>query len=146
MEIKDRIKQLRSGAKVSQAEFAEMIECTKSQVAQWEVGNNYPKLENLIRIARVFDVTTDWLLMGIPERNEFGISKRMNVRVADLWKDNHINYLKERIRDLELKESTANQLKENIQGLQEFVLEQFSKIGNRDYQELRTALSAKIVD
>lgn len=64
MEISERIKELRAQAGLSQQEFADRIGCTKSQVGQWEVGNNYPKIENLIAIAQTFKVSTDWILTG----------------------------------------------------------------------------------
>ncbi len=144
-EIKDRIKLLRKSKNLSQAEFAEMIGCTKSQVAQWEVGNNYPKLENLIKLARVFEVTTDWILMGNEGRDAFD-PKASGVEAgttSDSWKDNHIAYLKERIRELEKKEMNTSNLKANLDTLQEFVLEQFSDIAGKNYHELRIALIRK---
>jgi len=144
MEIKERIRQIRKSRNLSQVAFAEMIECTKSQVAQWEVGNNYPKLENLIKISKVFQVSTDWILMGVTPVPTDSLSELSANHDAAVWKDNHIAYLKERIRELEKREQASTNLKENLEGLQEFVLEQLSKIGGKNYQELRTALGDKL--
>lgn len=46
----------------SQAQLAKKIGASPSVVAHYETGERFPSLENLIRLSRVFGVTTDFLL------------------------------------------------------------------------------------
>lgn len=59
--ISSRLKELRSIHNISQKELASIAGVQRAAVAQWEVGNNDPSLDNLKKIAEHFKVSMDWL-------------------------------------------------------------------------------------
>lgn len=59
-----RIKALRKSSTMSQADLAELIGCDAPLIGRYERGINLPSIEQLIRIATVFDVAPGELLPG----------------------------------------------------------------------------------
>ena len=62
IELGNKIKALRNGRNIKQAEFADLLGVTKSAVSSYENGTRLPSYEVLIKIARIFRVSTDYLL------------------------------------------------------------------------------------
>lgn len=58
----NRIKELREKARFTQAELAEHLGVKRVTVAQWERGENKPRVDTLIKLSKLFKVTTDDLL------------------------------------------------------------------------------------
>ena len=58
----NRIKELRAKACFTQAELAEYLGVKRVTVAQWERGENKPRVDTLIKLSKLFKVTTDDLL------------------------------------------------------------------------------------
>ncbi len=58
----EKLKNLRTASKMSQKELAERIGIAKSVISFYESGERFPSYEVLIKIARIFNVTTDYLL------------------------------------------------------------------------------------
>lgn len=71
--ISDTIKALRTAKRLTQSEFAERIGVTKSTVSAYENGTRLPSYDVLIRVTRVFHVTTDFLL-GCGERDSLDVT------------------------------------------------------------------------
>ena len=67
----ERLKQLREKRKWTQQELADRTEGAigRPQIANMEAGRSETTFATLIKLAVVFDVTTDYLL-GAPERGE----------------------------------------------------------------------------
>jgi len=61
-----RINELRNSMGWSQVDLAKKLNITKQTVSNWENENIQPSVEMLIRISKVFGVTTDYLL-GLEE-------------------------------------------------------------------------------
>ena len=59
-----RIAALRRGAGFSQAELAQRLRISPSAVGMYEQGRREPSLDLVVQLARVFGVTTDYLLTG----------------------------------------------------------------------------------
>ena len=76
--VRDRIWDLLKERKVTQAELAARIGCSESSLSRFISGKT-DKLgdENIIRIARVFNVSTDFLLgeVDVPDRLNYDISE-----------------------------------------------------------------------
>ena len=76
--IRDRIKDLMKSKKMTQAELAVRIGTAESTLSRFLRGDT-DKLgnENIIRIARVFNVSTDFLLgeVDVPDRMNYDISE-----------------------------------------------------------------------
>ena len=65
--FEDRIKDLRLNRGLSQVELAKELFVTKQSVSNWENGNIIPSVEVLMKIAKFFSVSTDYLL-GLDDR------------------------------------------------------------------------------
>ncbi|MFT3876846.1 MAG: helix-turn-helix transcriptional regulator [Propioniciclava sp.] len=81
----DRLKALRTEASWSQAELAAKIGSDARQVSRYENNKVAPGLEAVIRMAQVFNVTVDYLLINDAERRPLNApSSHVDVRLADL--------------------------------------------------------------
>ena len=58
----ERIKNLRMNKSLSQVDLAKCLCVTKQSVSNWENDNIQPSIEMLVKIARTFNVSTDFLL------------------------------------------------------------------------------------
>lgn len=74
--IRDRIQDLMKSRKITQAELAVRIGMWESSLSRFISGQTVGN-ENIIRIARVFNVSTDFLLeeIDIPDRLNYDISE-----------------------------------------------------------------------
>ena len=57
-----RITQLRAALGWSQVELSKRLGVAKQTVSNWENDNIQPSIEMLVRLAKLFNVTTDYLL------------------------------------------------------------------------------------
>lgn len=64
MEIKfaKRLKELRKNENMSQAQVAKLVGVAQSNVSDWENGISRPEYENLVALAKFFDVSVDYLI------------------------------------------------------------------------------------
>ena len=56
------LRQLRTSQKMTQQQLAERLGVGKSLISYYESGDRFPSYDILIQIARIFHVTTDYLL------------------------------------------------------------------------------------
>lgn len=57
-----RINKLRTAKGWSQVELAKRLRVAKQTVSNWENDNIQPSIEMLVRLSKIFGVTTDYLL------------------------------------------------------------------------------------
>ena len=57
-----RVKELREKAGLSMVQLAEQLGVTKSRVNMWENNGTVPRMSVLVELAKVFGVSTDYLL------------------------------------------------------------------------------------
>lgn len=84
--LNQRIKELRIAHSMNQVELARELSVSKQTVSNWENDNIQPSIEMLLKIAGLFNVSTDYLLGNEP-------LKTIN---ADGLSDNeiaHINFI-----------------------------------------------------
>jgi transcriptional regulator with XRE-family HTH domain len=62
--------ELRKGASLSQEELAERLGVSRQAVSKWECGEALPDTDNLITIARLFEVSLDTLVGNVQETPE----------------------------------------------------------------------------
>lgn len=62
MNFGDILKKLRQDKKMTQEELAIKINSSRSNIANYENNNNMPSVEILDRLAKIFDVSTDYML------------------------------------------------------------------------------------
>lgn len=60
--IYDMIKNLREEAGYSQAQLAKKLDVTRSSVNAWEMGLSTPTTHYVVELAKIFHVSTDYLL------------------------------------------------------------------------------------
>lgn len=65
VEIGSKIKALRTERRMTQTEFAKRLGVTKSAVSSYENGSRLPSYDILLKIARIFRVSTDVLLGNV---------------------------------------------------------------------------------
>ena len=68
MEIGNVICKLRTEAKLTQAQFAEIAGVSQQSIQKWESGVATPDLNKIVAISRYFDVSLDALILGNDNR------------------------------------------------------------------------------
>lgn len=76
--IADKIKELRMINNITQIELAAELGITRSSVNAWEMGISIPSTMYVVELARIFHVSTDYLL---------GISHDITLDLSDLDQD-----------------------------------------------------------
>ena len=59
-----RLKEARKNKGISQYRLAKMLEIECASVCFWEQGRSYPRIDKLILISELLEVSIDWLLKG----------------------------------------------------------------------------------
>lgn len=91
----NKLKSLRIEKKLTQKQVADRIGLAISAVSSYESGSRYPSYDVLVKLARMFHVSTDYLL---------GITDRRNIDVTGL-NDNEIGLVSQLVEMLRDKES-----------------------------------------
>lgn len=81
--LADRIKTLREGAGLTQAEVARMLGLTRSGVNAWEMGLSVPSTQYIVELAKCFGVSTDYLL-GLENTSTISVKGLTQKQVAAL--------------------------------------------------------------
>ena len=81
MDLKERIKNSRIAAKMTQEELARAVGKTRNAVAQWESGTAHPRPNTLEDIAGALKVSLEWLLLGDKNAGEYD-SRQISGRPA----------------------------------------------------------------
>ena len=84
-----RIGELRTALGWSQVTLAQRIGVTKQTVSNWENENIQPSIEMLVRLAKLFNVSTDYLLglENTPRLNIDGLEKHVIAHISQLIDD-----------------------------------------------------------
>ena len=69
----DRIKALRESRGWTQAELARRMNMTRNGINSWEQGLSMPSPQSLVDLARLFSVSTDYLL-GVEQHNTVNVT------------------------------------------------------------------------
>ncbi|WP_315122128.1 helix-turn-helix transcriptional regulator [uncultured Clostridium sp.] len=64
MELSERLQQLRKLANYSQEQLAEMLCISRQAISKWESGQSNPDINNIIKLSEIYNVSTDYILMG----------------------------------------------------------------------------------
>lgn len=91
MILADKIIALRKQKGWSQEQLAEQLDISRQSVSKWESGNSIPDLDKIVKLSKLFHVSTDYLLKDeieetvIPEEEE---EEQENVRSVTLEEAN----------------------------------------------------------
>ena len=100
--LSERLKELRKRDGLSQVEFAKQFNISTGTIGNWETGAREPDATTLMKIAKFFNVTVDYLLNDdeknappqsdeafepeLTEKDELDISRRLDAMLSDLDK------------------------------------------------------------
>ena len=63
MKLSDKIVRLRKSNGMSQEELADKLGVSRQAISRWEMGTAMPDATNILQLSRLFQVTTDYLLI-----------------------------------------------------------------------------------
>lgn len=61
MSFAKNLKQGRNEKGLTQGGLAELLDVSRQAVSKWEQGEGYPEIEKLILLAKVLNISLDWL-------------------------------------------------------------------------------------
>ena len=93
----EKLKSLRIEKKLTQKQVADRIGLAISAVSSYESGTRYPSYDVLVKLARIFHVSTDYLL---------GITDKRNIDVTGL-SDNEIELVSQLVDTLRNKNNSV---------------------------------------
>lgn len=82
--IGETIRSLREKAGFSQSELARRLSVTRSSVNAWESGLSAPTAVYIIELAKIFHVTSDYIL-GLDTSNQLNISDFSETEIKILY-------------------------------------------------------------
>lgn len=83
MTFAEKLQTLRKSKGLSQEQLAAQMEVSRQAVSKWELGESLPDIENVLRLGKLFAVSTDYLL-----KNEMtGTTEKAHEPVFDLLED-----------------------------------------------------------
>lgn len=77
LKIAENLRMLRNYNQITQREIAELLQIERSTYTSYETRTTHPSLPTLMRLALIYNVTTDFLL-GMPLRGDNKVYKRRN--------------------------------------------------------------------
>ena len=89
MILADKILNLRKKCGWSQEELADKMEVSRQSISKWESAQSIPDINKILELARLFGVSTDYLLKDEMEQEEFtGMDEEPRGRVVTLREAN----------------------------------------------------------
>ena len=84
-----RIRELRTSFGWSQVELAEKLNISMQTVSNWENDNIQPSIEMLVRVSKIFRVSTDYLLGldNVPRLDIEGLPLNVVAHISSLIDD-----------------------------------------------------------
>ena len=77
MAFKDSLKKLRIRNNLSQIELADKLNVKQYVISSWEIGRSEPSINQIIELANIFKIPTDYLLnkelIMVSSENEFNV-------------------------------------------------------------------------
>lgn len=62
MNLGEKLKKSRLNKELSQENVARQLNISRQAISKWENGYNYPDIDNLILLSKIYDISTDDLL------------------------------------------------------------------------------------
>lgn len=64
MSLSKKIYELRKSSNLSQEQLAEKVNVSRQSISKWESGETVPEIERVVELSKVFNVSTDYLLLS----------------------------------------------------------------------------------
>ncbi|WP_051958169.1 helix-turn-helix domain-containing protein [Desulfobacter vibrioformis] len=81
--IGDRIKYLRIKGDMTQAQLSEIIGLSKGNISSLEKNRYEPSAKSIIKLSELFEVTTDWILLGNDKKTNPDNKIKINFKIQD---------------------------------------------------------------
>lgn len=79
----NRIKQRRKEMKLTQSEFAEMLDISNNHASSIENGREKPSFDRFLNICKILNVTPDYLILGIMHTHDIPMEIIDNLRLCN---------------------------------------------------------------
>lgn len=81
--LSERIKELRISRNLNQVQLGEALWVTKQTISNWENDNIQPSVAMLVKIAKYFGVSTDYLL-GLDNNRSINVNNLTETQIAHI--------------------------------------------------------------
>ena len=71
MDFNEKLQTLRKEKNITQEELAEKLDVSRQAVSKWESGQSLPEIDKIIELAKMHEVSLDYLLTNEKERKNF---------------------------------------------------------------------------
>lgn len=72
----DRLKELREELELTQEELGKRIHVSRQSISSYESEDSEPSLQNLVKLANIFNVSLDYLLCRTKERFNLNLKNK----------------------------------------------------------------------
>lgn len=87
MKYNEILQELRKDKGLTQSELAEFLCTTQRTISNWESGRNEPPYEILVKYAKFFNVSTDYILgLTKDDKPHWNIKNQLNVNGGNINK------------------------------------------------------------
>lgn len=80
MELDEKLTQARKAAGLTQTDVAARLDVSRQAVSRWEGGQSKPSTERLLELARIYDVSLDWLCSDASDAGALVQEKNLDER------------------------------------------------------------------
>lgn len=101
MLVSKKIYELRKASGMSQEHLAEKVSVSRQSISKWESGETVPEIERIIELSKVFNVSTDYLLLSSEVENLASRTDQLEKQQEDL----QVKVQKEHIRNIRILNS-----------------------------------------
>lgn len=89
--IKDTLIKLRKAHNLSQEQISEILGIKRDTYASWEIGRSAPKYDTIIKLAKIYNVTCDYIITG--QKDTVLSVASPNRYNADVYGDEYVSEL-----------------------------------------------------
>ena len=108
-QLGDRVRKLREGRNMTQTELSEILGMkTYTTVSKWEKNENFPKGKDLKKLAEIFNVTSDYLLVLTDDKLKKMTTQNEKTEIISIYdqleeprQEKVLNYAKEQLEEQE---------------------------------------------
>lgn len=84
--LSERLKRLRAEKKESQGDLAELLSISRTSYCKYETDRHEPSVDYLIKLAKHYDVTVDYLIGNTDNRNSPAVTPNDEAEIIHLFR------------------------------------------------------------
>ena len=82
MSFGEKLRLVRKDRNITQEALAELLNVSRQAISKWESDNGYPETEKLLLISKTLNISIDYLMNDLSERQEKEKTEEKNVVIA----------------------------------------------------------------